>query len=101
MIAMFILALAAMPPTPELIKILVTALLSFITAVALDPLRNSVARHLTARRAVKVLYFRIGSGLRNMQRGSAHPSGNHKADVFANGVGALRLLLQSTPGRVL
>jgi hypothetical protein len=55
----FILVLTSMPATPEWIKILVTALLSFITGVALDPLRNSIARHLTARRAVKVLYFEL------------------------------------------
>jgi hypothetical protein len=56
MIAIFIFAPTSMPPTPEWIKILVTALLSFIAGIALDPLRNSIARRLTAKRAMKVLY---------------------------------------------
>lgn len=59
MIAMFVPAPTAMPPTPEWIKILVTALLSFITGIALDPLRNSIARRLTSKRALKVLHFEL------------------------------------------
>jgi hypothetical protein len=59
MIAIFIFAPTSMPPTPEWIKILVTALLSFIAGIALDPLRNSIARRLTAKRAMKVLYFEL------------------------------------------
>jgi hypothetical protein len=50
---------AAVPAIPEWIKILVTAILSLMTGIAIEPLRNSIARHLTAKRAIKMLYSEL------------------------------------------
>lgn len=52
-------ASGVIPPTPEWIKILVTALLSFVIGIVLEPVRNSIARRLTAKRATKMLYFEL------------------------------------------
>jgi hypothetical protein len=45
--------------TPEWIKILVTAVVSLMTGLAIEPWRSSLARYLTAKRAIKMLYFEL------------------------------------------
>jgi len=40
----------------EWIKILITAVLGLLAGVSAEPLRNSLARRLTAKRALKMLY---------------------------------------------
>ncbi|MGB8128926.1 MAG: hypothetical protein WCG81_03980 [Candidatus Angelobacter sp.] len=56
---MDILASIAIPVTPEWVKILVTAILALVTGIVAEPLRNSIARRLTAKRAFKMLYFEL------------------------------------------